>query len=79
MEAGAVPPVAAAATTTGWVPTRKWLAALVTGGLTIVGHAIASGGWDNPEWAEVLTLASALALAYLVPNSPTPGGVPDAT
>jgi hypothetical protein len=62
----------------GWIPTRKWFAALITGLLTIAGHALASGGWDNPEWAEVLTLASSLVIAYLVPNASTPGGAPDA-
>ena len=62
--------------TPGWIPTRKWIAALITGLLTIGGHALASSGWDTPEWAEVLTLASSLAIAYLVPNADTPGGVP---
>jgi tetrahydromethanopterin S-methyltransferase subunit D len=63
----------------GWLPTRKWLAGLITGLLTIVGHAVATSAWDKAEWAEVLTLASSLAVAYLVPNAPTPGGAPDAT
>jgi hypothetical protein len=63
----------------GWLPTRKWWVALITGLITIGGHALASSGWDTAEWAEVLTLASALVTAYLIPNAPTPGGAPDAT
>jgi hypothetical protein len=74
----AAPGVPAATVTHGWLPTRKWFAALVTGIITIAGHALGSGGWDTAEWAEVLTLASLLATSYFVPNAPTPGGVPDA-
>jgi hypothetical protein len=52
-----------------WFPTRKWFAGLIGGLLSIGAHAVGSGGWDTPEWAEVLTLASVLATSYLVPNS----------
>ena len=50
-------------------PTRKWWAALITGLLTIVAHAVASGEWNSPEWAELFTLLSGLTVAYLVPNN----------
>ena len=58
----------------GWVPTRKWIAALLSGLVSIAAHAVASGGWDNAEWAEVLTLASGLIVAYFVGNTPQPTG-----
>jgi hypothetical protein len=77
-EAGAAPAVAVARVQRGWMPTKKWWAALISGLLTIGGHALGSSGWDTAEWAEVLTLASVLATSYLVPNAPTPGGAPDA-
>lgn len=54
---------------TSWVPTRKWLATLVMGVLTIAGTALATHGWDNEEWGQLITLAIGLASAYLVPNS----------
>lgn len=53
------------------MPTKKWLAAAITGVLTIVGHAIASEGWDTTEWGELVTLAIALTGAWLTPNAPT--------
>lgn len=63
-------------TKSSWIPTRKWIAAFWTGVLLIVGHAIATSGWDATEWGELVTLASGLGVAYLVPNENTPGGVP---
>jgi hypothetical protein len=59
-----------------WIPTNKWFAALVTGCLAIVGHSIASEGWDATEWGELVALGISLAGAYFIPNDPTPGGVP---
>ncbi len=84
MEASTTGAVRTGATRTGtvshgWVPTRKWFAALFAGLLTIGAHAVGSGGWDTSEWAEVLTLGSVLVTSYFVPNGDTPGGVPDAT
>ena len=55
------------------MPSRKVFAAAITGVLTIIGHAIASDGWDTTEWGELVTLATALTGAWLVPNDPTPG------
>lgn len=63
----------------GFRPTNKWWAALISGLFTIGAHAFGSDGWDNTEWAELMTLGASLALAYVTPNSPTPGGAPDAT
>jgi hypothetical protein len=59
-----------------WRPTRKWWAALFSGAFTIGAHAVGSGGWDGPEWAEFLTLLAALASAYGAANHHTPGGLP---
>lgn len=60
----------------GWVPTKKWVAALVSGLLLIGVHAFASGGWDKTEWGELGALITAQSAAYVVKNDPTPGGVP---
>jgi hypothetical protein len=60
----------------GWLPTRKWWAALFSGAFTIGAHAVGSHGWDGPEWAEFLTLLAALASAYGAANHNTPGGLP---
>lgn len=59
-----------------WAPTRKWVAALITGLLAIAGTAVATDGWDDEEWAAAITLGSTLAVSYLTPNENTPGGVP---
>lgn len=58
------------------MPTKKWIAALVTGLFTVGLHAVASGGWDATESGELLTLGIALAGAWIKTNDPTPGGVP---
>src|SRR4051794_24730914 len=57
-------------------PTRKWVAALISGGFTIGAHAFGSGGWDDTEWAEVMTLGAGLASSYFALNDETMGGVP---
>ena len=59
-----------------WLPTRKWWAALLAGAFTIGAHAVGSHGWDDPEWAEFLTLLAALATSYGAVNHDTPGGLP---
>jgi hypothetical protein len=58
------------------LPTKKWWAALLTGLLGIVGHAILSEGWDTTEWGELVTLAIALVGAYFKSNDDTPAGIP---
>jgi hypothetical protein len=58
------------------VPTRKWIAGALVGLLTILGQAVATGGWDAVESGSAITLAIALVGSYLVPNADTPGGVP---
>jgi len=58
-----------------YVPTRKWVAALVAGVSAVVVHAILSGGWDETENGELGALAVSLAGAYIRRNDPTPGGI----
>lgn len=65
-----------AATTNSWLPVRKWWASAITGVLTIVGQALATGAWDTTEWGALVTLGIALTGAYFVPNEPTVGGYP---
>jgi hypothetical protein len=64
------------AVATSYKPTKKWIAAAVSGVLLIVVHAIASGGFDTTEWGEVGALVTALAASYVQSNDATPGGVP---
>lgn len=59
-----------------WKPTRKWVAALAGGVLTILAHYAVSGEFGGTERGELLILAAALAPAYLRRNEDTPGGVP---
>lgn len=61
----------------GWLPTRKWCAALLValGGLAT--SAIESG-WDATEWKLLVAIAVQAGVTYLLPNSDAPGGVPDA-
>ena len=59
-----------------WLPTRKWLAGLI-GGLTPIVISAIESGWDNSETTAAVTLVSGLLVAYLVPNQPTAGGVPE--
>lgn len=62
-----------------YLPTKKWWAALVTGASSIVVHAITTGAFDDVEEGQLLTLVSALVLAYLKRNDSTAGGVPNST
>jgi len=62
----------------GRLPTNKWWAARVTALAGIAVMAVTTDGWDDEETVAAITLASEALVAYLVPNSPSPGGVPDA-
>lgn len=65
-------------TTSTWLPTKKWVAALVTGLAAIAGSWIVTGAFDDVERGMAATLLSSLAVAYFKSNDPTPGGVPTA-
>lgn len=61
---------------TGWRPTKKWVAAFVTGGAL---YALSVLAVDvTPAIEQAITAVAMLAAGYAVPNDPTPGGVPDA-
>jgi hypothetical protein len=61
----------------GWLPTKKWWAATITGvgGLLVT---LAATGWDfTPEMqGALITIGVQRIAAWLYPNDPTPGGVP---
>lgn len=61
--------------TKSWLPTKKWLAALVGGATPIILSALDSG-WDKTEEGMLVTLAGGLVLAYIKSNDDTPTGVP---
>jgi hypothetical protein len=67
------------AQTKGKRPTNKWIAARVTAIAGIAIMAVTTDGWDDEETVAAITLVSEAIISYLVPNSDTPGGVPDAT
>lgn len=62
---------------TGWIPTRKWIAAQI---VAIAGIATSwvESGWDQTETKLCIAVAVQAAVTYLLPNEQTPGGVPDA-
>ncbi len=61
----------------GWIPTRKWIAALVVAAAGVATSAVESG-WDVTETKLCIAVAVQAVVTYLLPNEPTPGGVPDA-
>lgn len=69
------PRAAAEKTASGWVPTRKWIAAQVVAAAAIATSAVDSG-WDGSETKLAIAWAVQAAVTYLLPNADTPGGVP---
>lgn len=64
-------------TTNSWMPTKKWFAALAGSAATLLAHFAATDfTFGDTEQGMVVAAASALFLAYLRRNDPTPGGVP---
>lgn len=57
------------------LPTRKWIAAQIVGAAGIATSAIDSG-WDATESKLVIALLVQALVTWLLPNDPTPGGVP---
>jgi hypothetical protein len=51
-----------------WVPTRKWVALLVSGFTPIALSAIDSG-WDKTESKMAVVLVSGAIVSYFVPNA----------
>jgi len=58
------------------LPTRKWIAAQVTALAAIAVMYITTGAWDTEESVALIGWLVQAATTYLVPNEPTPGGVP---
>lgn len=59
-------------------PTKKWLAALITGLASILASVIITGELGDVERGMAATLLVSLTGAYFKSNDQTPGGVPDA-
>ena len=57
-------------------PTRKWIAALVTGLASVAASWIVTSEFDDVERGMVATLLVSLAGAYVRTNDESPGGVP---
>lgn len=58
-----------------WLPTRKWFAAQIVG-LGAIATSWVDSGWDDTELKLLIGLVVQAAVAYLLPNESTPGGVP---
>lgn len=59
-----------------WLPTRKWIANVVTGLGTVVGAWITTGAFDAEEKGILAALVLMATSTYFFPNQPTPGGIP---
>lgn len=57
-------------------PTRKWWATQVTALSALAVMYFTTGSWDLEETIASIGIVTQAALAWLVPNDPTPGGVP---
>jgi hypothetical protein len=65
-----------AASQKSWMPTRKWFASRVTALAALAVMWATTGAWDQEETIAAIGLVSAAALAYILKNDDTPGGVP---
>ncbi len=59
-----------------WRPTNKWWAARVVAIGALITLAVQTNGWNKEEWVALIALVTEATVAYLVPNSDAPGGVP---
>jgi len=57
-------------------PTNKWLAGVITSFTAFVSNWIMTGHLTKELWVAFVGVVSGAMLAYLIPNHPTPGGVP---
>ena len=60
----------------GLFPTRKWIAAQVTGAAAFMTAWVSVGGWNSTLSIALIGLFAQAAVSYLLPNADTPGGVP---
>jgi hypothetical protein len=63
-----------------WRPTRKWLAATIGEAGTVVSAILISAPDEvtKAEWVVVVGLLVTRAVAYVLQNDSTPGGIPEA-
>jgi hypothetical protein len=64
------------ATEKSWMPTRKWWAALVTALAAWIVNWINEGELSKAILIALVGVVAQAAVAYIVPNADTPGGVP---
>jgi hypothetical protein len=57
-------------------PTRKWWAAFVTALAAFLVNWIQAGELSKEILIALVGVCAQAAVSYLVPNAPTPGGVP---
>lgn len=62
----------------GFLPTRKWWAARIVAGGTLLTLFIQTDSWDKEEWIMLVGLITEAAVSYLLPNDKTVGGAPQA-
>lgn len=63
--------------TNSWMPTKKWFASLAGAvGAILVHFGATDLTFGDTEEGMIVAAVSALVLAYLRRNDPTPGGVP---
>jgi hypothetical protein len=62
----------------GWIPTKKWLAALAGTVASIVASWLVTGEFDDVERGMAAAGLVSLVAAYFKGNDLTPGGAPDA-
>ena len=58
------------------LPTRKWWAAQIVALGALVTLWVTTGHWAKDESLALIGLIVQASTTYLVPNAPTPGGVP---
>lgn len=63
-------------THTELLPTRKWMATQATAVAGLAAAWISAGGWNQQLSLATVALLAQAIVGYLVPNLPTPGGVP---
>jgi hypothetical protein len=59
------------------LPTNKWWAAQVVAIGALLTLWVTTGHWATDESVALIGLVVQAVTTYLVPNSPTPGGVPE--
>jgi hypothetical protein len=61
------------------LPTRKWVATQTTAIAALLVSWTTLGTWDASLTIAAIGIVAQAVVGYLVPNEPTPGGVPGRT